>query len=57
MYLHDFGPDCAQHVLQALSYTDICTTVHMIVHWDDLKMNIFQRNENLSLRQMPTFLV
>lgn len=58
IYLHDFGPDCAQHVLQTLRYTDICATVHMIVHWDDLKMtNTFQRNENLSQRQMPIFLV
>lgn len=35
-YLHDFGPDGTQHMFQALSNANICTAVHMAVHWDDL---------------------
>lgn len=35
-YLHDFGPDCTQHMFQALGNANICTAVHMAVHRDDL---------------------
>lgn len=45
-YLHDFGPDCTQHMFQALGNGNICTAVHMAVHRDDLteKPNILKCN-------------